>query len=113
MPYDSIPVLSVNQENLLKQPHLPDARRLADSLLRDVENLPHPVFLAIDDYHTVGNKDIHLFMTRLMRRLPANLHLVLITRSDPPGSRKTGAEGKRAGCANQLPVSRPNRRLLF
>ncbi len=70
--------------SLLKRPQLPDPESLADSLLRDLQGLGQPVYLAIDDFHTIRNNDVYLFMTRLVRRLPETLHLVLISRADPP-----------------------------
>ncbi|MFN2193672.1 MAG: hypothetical protein ACK2UG_15100 [Candidatus Promineifilaceae bacterium] len=70
--------------SLLTRPQLPGARQLGDSLLRDLHDLSQPVFLVLDDYHTIKNNDVHEFMMRLIRQQPVNLHLVLLTRIDPP-----------------------------
>ncbi len=46
--------------------------------------LPDPCILALDDYHSVKAPQIHELMARLVEHLPAHVHLVLITRADPP-----------------------------
>ncbi len=71
-------------ELLLSAPTLPAPHRLADTLLQDLAALPGPLILALDDYHTVNAPEIHALMVRLVERLPAHVHLVLITRADPP-----------------------------
>jgi LuxR family transcriptional regulator, maltose regulon positive regulatory protein len=44
---------------------------------------PHLV-LALDDYHTIANDEIHEGVELLLARLPAQLHLAIASRSDPP-----------------------------
>jgi LuxR family maltose regulon positive regulatory protein len=57
---------------------------LANRFLRDLQDLSQPVFLVLDDYHVIQSIEIHHFMARLIQHPPANLHLVIITRMDPP-----------------------------
>ena len=45
---------------------------------------PVHCILALDDYHSVKAPEIHELMARLVEHLPAHVHLVLITRADPP-----------------------------
>jgi LuxR family transcriptional regulator, maltose regulon positive regulatory protein len=71
-------------ELLLQAPTLPAPHRLADALVQDLAALPGPFILAFDDYHTVNAPAIHALMTRLVEHLPAQVHMVLITRADPP-----------------------------
>lgn len=40
--------------------------------------------LVLEDYHVIKNDQIHTALTFLIDHLPAGLHLVLLTRSDPP-----------------------------
>ncbi len=40
--------------------------------------------LVLDDYHMVQNQEIHQALNYLLEYLPANLHLVITTRTDPP-----------------------------
>ncbi len=70
--------------SLLNVSTLPPPHRLADALLSDLEALPGPLVLALDDYHTIQSNDVHAFMKRMVHRLPAFIQLVVITRQDPP-----------------------------
>jgi LuxR family maltose regulon positive regulatory protein len=40
--------------------------------------------LVLDDYHLVTSTQVHALVTTLLDRCPPQLHLVLITRADPP-----------------------------
>jgi LuxR family maltose regulon positive regulatory protein len=40
--------------------------------------------LVLDDYHLVNSEQVHASVTTLLDRCPSQLHLVLITRADPP-----------------------------
>ena len=69
---------------LLRAPTLPAPGRLADSLLHDLIALPGKLILVLDDYHTLQTQDIHAVMARVMKHMPAHIHLVLTTPADPP-----------------------------
>ena len=69
---------------LLNMPTLLPPHRLADALLQGLLALPGPLILALDDYHTITAPAIHALMVRLVEHLPAHVHLVLMTRADPP-----------------------------
>ena len=43
-----------------------------------------PLVLVLDDYHLVTNAQVHTSVATLLERSPPQLHLMLITRSDPP-----------------------------
>jgi LuxR family maltose regulon positive regulatory protein len=43
-----------------------------------------PLVLVLDDYHLVISTQVHALVTTLLDRCPPQLHLVLITRADPP-----------------------------
>ena len=49
-----------------------------------LEGCEWPYFLALDDYHHIQDTVIHDLLDELMRHPPQSLHLVLITRRDPP-----------------------------
>jgi LuxR family transcriptional regulator, maltose regulon positive regulatory protein len=42
------------------------------------------VHLVLDDYHAVGSSEVHEQVGYLAGRMPAGLHLVFVTRADPP-----------------------------
>src|SRR5205085_11849009 len=43
-----------------------------------------PLVLVLDDYHLVTSAQVRALVTTLLDRCPPQLHLVLITRADPP-----------------------------
>ncbi len=78
------PTMRFESAGLLSHTQIPAPEQLADGLLRDLDALPEPVSLILDDYHAIENKDIHRIIERILRQLPPRLRLALITRSDPP-----------------------------
>ena len=53
------------------------------TLLNDLDTITDPVVLIFDDYHLVVSAAVHEQLAFLIGRMPANLRLVLATRSDP------------------------------
>jgi LuxR family maltose regulon positive regulatory protein len=53
------------------------------TLLNDLDTIESPTVLILDDYHLVVNRAVHEQVAFVISRMPANLHLVLATRSDP------------------------------
>lgn len=53
------------------------------TLLNDLDAIASPTVLVLDDYHLVVRRDVHEQLAFFISRMPANLHLVLATRSDP------------------------------
>ena len=53
------------------------------TLLNDLDTMTSPMVLILDDYHQVVSRTVHEQLAFFISRLPANLHLVLATRSDP------------------------------
>src|SRR5689334_8034009 len=53
------------------------------TLLNDLDTIVKPMVLILDDAHLVVNRAVHDQLAFFIGRLPANLHLVLATRSDP------------------------------
>jgi len=50
----------------------------------DLATLPRETILVLDDYHTIHNVEIHNLLAELLRHWPQPLHLVLISRINPP-----------------------------
>jgi LuxR family transcriptional regulator, maltose regulon positive regulatory protein len=63
------------------QPPLPV---ILTALINDLEVARQPGVLVLDDYHVLTSPAIHEAVTYLVEHLPAALHLILITRADPP-----------------------------
>lgn len=53
------------------------------TLLNDLDTIADPMVLVLDDYHLVANRAVDEQLAFFISRMPANLHLVLATRSDP------------------------------
>jgi LuxR family transcriptional regulator, maltose regulon positive regulatory protein len=52
--------------------------------IQGLMDLKREVILVLDDYHLIQNKQIHTALQYFLDRAPAYLHLILLTRSDPP-----------------------------
>jgi LuxR family maltose regulon positive regulatory protein len=53
-------------------------------LINDLTAVDRPIVLALDDYHVITDGLVQEAMVLLLRRAPPNLHLVVLTRADPP-----------------------------
>ncbi len=74
---------------LLQAPQPPPIERILTSVLNafsaSAANAPERnVVLALDDYHVITTPTIHATLAWLLDYLPPTLHLVILTRADPP-----------------------------
>ncbi len=69
---------------LLNSPQLPPPASLMTVFINTLTALSAPLVLALDDYHRVTNPEVHALVRQLIERQPAPIHLVIITREDPP-----------------------------
>jgi LuxR family maltose regulon positive regulatory protein len=65
---------------------LPPQQTILTILINSLHELDSALFLVLDDYQFITNLSIHQGMAFFLEHLPANLHLVIATRSDPPFS---------------------------
>jgi LuxR family maltose regulon positive regulatory protein len=54
------------------------------SLINEIANISEPFILILDDYHVIEALPIHQHLEFLVDHQPAQMHLVIITREDPP-----------------------------
>ena len=52
--------------------------------IRGIMPLKREMLLVLDDYHLIQNKEIHTALGYLIEHAPPHLHLLILTRSDPP-----------------------------
>jgi LuxR family transcriptional regulator, maltose regulon positive regulatory protein len=52
--------------------------------LNELSQLPRKGILVLEDYHVITTSQIHETLTFVLDHLPATLHLMIITRVDPP-----------------------------
>lgn len=62
----------------------PDTQQFVTNLVNDIIGLEKELILVLDDYHVISNQAIHEGMTFLINHSSTNLHLVIVTRADPP-----------------------------
>jgi len=69
---------------LLHTPELPPLPVLTSTLINDLDHIEQPFILVLDDYHLIHDLAVHNLMDELLRHPPRTLHLVLISRLNPP-----------------------------
>ncbi len=58
---------------------------LASSLANELDALDSPLVLVLDDYHLIrGDSGVHELLRQLLAHPPRPLHLVIVSRRDPP-----------------------------
>ncbi len=53
-------------------------------LLNRLQSVSHPLVLVLDDYHLISTNQIHRLVAFLVEHLPPQMHLVIVSRADPP-----------------------------
>ena len=71
-------------ETLLRSPQLPPVESLVTTLINDVAITPTPFALVLDDYQLINAVPIHDALAFLLDRQATQMHLVIVTRKDPP-----------------------------
>jgi LuxR family maltose regulon positive regulatory protein len=70
---------------ILQSPQPPPPQVTLTALINDlIDALSTPFALVLDDYHVITSQPVHEAMTFLLDHLPPHMHLVLLTRADPP-----------------------------
>jgi LuxR family maltose regulon positive regulatory protein len=78
------PGIGQDIQPLLGAPQMPPVESLMASLINDLALAPAGLVIVLDDYHLIRNEAVHAGLRLLVERLPGQVHLVLITREDPP-----------------------------
>lgn len=76
----------IGQETLaaLRSPQLPPPEALIGPLINAISDHRTPMILALDDYHLIETMVVHRAMNFLIKNIPRNLHVVIVSREDPP-----------------------------
>ena len=69
---------------LLQARQQPPAEILFAAFINELETLPGEAILVLDDYHTIRGVEVHNLLGEMARHWPERLHLVLISRLNPP-----------------------------
>lgn len=78
------PGLGLRSRDLLHPVHLPPRDSWIMSLIHEINSFKQEFVLVLDDYHVIKAADIHERLQFLIEHIPVHMHLVIITRSDPP-----------------------------
>ena len=71
--------------NLSNAHSLPSAGAVAATLANELDELAQPIFLVLDDYHRIhASSPVNDLLDQLLARPPFPLHLVIVSRRDPP-----------------------------
>ncbi|HEX6384749.1 MAG TPA: LuxR C-terminal-related transcriptional regulator [Anaerolineae bacterium] len=69
---------------LLQGPPQPPYETLLTTFINELAQLPGRNVLILEDYHVISAHQIHDTLSFLLDYLPDTLHLIMVTRSDPP-----------------------------
>ncbi len=69
---------------LIKAQQQPPLELLAATLINEIALLPGPLVLVLDDYGSIQGEAVHGLLNRMLQHWPQTMHLVLITRRNPP-----------------------------
>jgi LuxR family maltose regulon positive regulatory protein len=78
-----LPTLGVEALALLHAREAPPLSTVLVALLNVIVQLDREVILILDDFHLISEQAIHEGLLFALDHLPANLHLILATRTDP------------------------------
>ncbi len=80
----AFPNIAPETEALLTTSNIVSPSTLARSFLNDLDRIETPFILVLDDLHTIHDRAIFDFLTSLLNHPPRAMHLVLLSRQDPP-----------------------------
>jgi LuxR family maltose regulon positive regulatory protein len=69
---------------LLQSPQAPPITSILTILINEIAACSDNFVIVLDDYHLVDSQSIHEALRYFLAHLPANLHLMMTTRVDPP-----------------------------
>jgi LuxR family transcriptional regulator, maltose regulon positive regulatory protein len=79
-----IPGLAEKLLPVLCMPQAPSLEAILTDLLNRLQSCPTDFLLVLDDYHSINNQQIHQTLSFLLEHLPSQMHLVILSRADPP-----------------------------
>ena len=68
---------------LLNSPNSPSVESIASLLINEILNINQNFLLVLDDFHLIKSNEVLKLVTYLLEHIPGNIHIVILTRSDP------------------------------
>ncbi len=82
---DIFPINFEQTLSMVNAPQLPSISLLATSLSNELGKIEQPFILVLDDYHRINAQSaVNELLDHLLQRPPLALHLMIVTRRDPP-----------------------------
>ena len=78
------PGVGATASALLGSPQPPGMATILTTLVNDLHSMSRDVIFVLDDYQLIDSADVHEAMTFLIENRPSRLHLIILTRADPP-----------------------------
>jgi LuxR family maltose regulon positive regulatory protein len=78
------PELGDALQEMRKIPQQPTVEELLGKLINEISTRSTPLILSLDDYHVIHLPQIHQALNFLADHLPPHLHLIILSREDPP-----------------------------
>jgi LuxR family maltose regulon positive regulatory protein len=69
--------------DLIQESFLINPRAVLSSLINDLADVDHEVYLFLEDYHWITNPEVDDALAFFLRRAPSHCHVVLTTRTQP------------------------------
>jgi LuxR family transcriptional regulator, maltose regulon positive regulatory protein len=79
-----VPAIGEGLLSVLQSSQPPPTEAILTALLNDITAIPDPFVLVLDDYHVIDARLVDQALVFLLDHLPAQMHLVVATREDPP-----------------------------
>jgi LuxR family maltose regulon positive regulatory protein len=68
---------------LLNSPNKPSVESIASLLINELLNINQNILLVLDDFHLINSSEVLKLVTYLIEHIPGNIHIAILTRSDP------------------------------
>ena len=78
------PAIGENLLPLLLSAQPPPIESVLTSLINEISTLKDSIVIVLDDYHSIQSEAVHKGLTFFLEHIPANMHVLIGTRVDPP-----------------------------
>ncbi len=68
---------------LLNSPNSPSGESIASLLINEILDINQNFLLVLDDFHLIKSNEVLKLVSYLLEHIPGNIHIVILTRSDP------------------------------
>ena len=68
---------------LLNSANKPSVESIVSLLINEILSIDQNILLVLDDFHLIKSNEVLKMVTYLLEHIPGNLHIVILTRSDP------------------------------